>query len=110
MIHNKVPPELKAWYFTDSDTFSESDNILSTVPHLKQAICLQVPALRKFGVNGHQLVLLLDNFELLDGSPLNDVRDGDLVCIRSLPSKTLFGYRYCNVLYSMLNHLYVLCR
>lgn len=77
-------PELKAWYFADSDTLS--DNVLSTVTHLKQAICLQVPALRQLGVNGHQLVLLLDNFELLDDSPLNVVRDGDLVCIRILPS------------------------
>lgn len=71
-------PELKAWYSTDA-----SDG---TISHLKHDICLQVPPLRQFGVNGPHLVLLLDNFELLDDSPLSVVRDGDLICIRILSS------------------------
>jgi len=77
-------PELKAWYSTDPDAVSDGGS--STIAHLKHTICLQIPALRQFGVNGRQLVLLLDSFELLDDSPLSVVRDGDLICIEIRPS------------------------
>jgi hypothetical protein len=75
-------PELKVWYSTDNHPISDAANIA----YLKQAICTQVPALTQFGVDGSNLVLLLDSFELLDDSPLSVVRDGDLICIRILPS------------------------
>jgi hypothetical protein len=77
-------PELKAWYSTDHDPLS--DTPLATVSHLKHAICLQLLSLKKFGVNGTHLVFFLDSFELLDESPLSVVRDGDLICVRALPS------------------------
>lgn len=79
-IQTKAPlPELKAWYTPDSETAPE------TVSELKNAICQNVQTLRASGVSGYQVLLLLDDFQLLDDSPLDVVRDGDLICIKMLP-------------------------
>ena len=74
-------PELKVWYSTDHFTLSDS-----SIAHLKHAISIHIPALNQFPVKSPHLVLLLDSFELLDDSPLSVLRDGDLICIRILPS------------------------
>jgi len=79
-IQTKEPlPELKAWYTPDESSLP------ATIADLKQAICQQISPLRVSGVSGRHIVLLLDGFQLLDGSPLGLVRDGDLICIENVP-------------------------
>ncbi|KAG6865384.1 hypothetical protein C0991_003087 [Blastosporella zonata] len=75
-LQTKAPlPELKAWFAP------HPDNVPATVSELKLAICRQIPALR---AQEGSLLLLLDDFELLDDNPLDVVRDGDLIHIKPL--------------------------
>lgn len=61
-------PELKAWFTYDSR------EVISTVSDLKNAISSQFKLLR-----GYTLDFFLDDFEILDDSPIDVVRDGDLI-------------------------------
>ena len=76
-------PEIKVWY--SPDTRESPANIYD----LKDALCLQIPALKLFGVAGRHVVLSLDSFDLLDDSPLDVLRDGDLISIKVLQSAQL---------------------
>ncbi|KAJ8697734.1 hypothetical protein PTI98_004510 [Pleurotus ostreatus] len=74
--NNPLPP-LKAWYATNS---LEGPN--PTIADLKKQICTNVEGIRA-AMKGKtaQLALTLDDFELLDASPLDVLRDGDLIVI-----------------------------
>ncbi|KAG6915042.1 hypothetical protein DXG01_013772 [Tephrocybe rancida] len=87
-LQTKAPlPELKAWFSP------HPDNTPATVAELKLAICQQIPALRAQEGLGNRLLLLLDDFELLDDNPLDVVRDGDFIHIKALPdAPKLPGY------------------
>ena len=72
-------PYLKAWFVPrpTGAVFS-----VKTILELKQAICHDVKQLQREGYNHKKIRLLLDDFELLDDLPYDEVlRDGDLVCI-----------------------------
>jgi hypothetical protein len=63
-------PPLKAWFNVESKS-----NILQ----LKRAMCKDVHALHDIGVDAPELELLLDDFELLDESSVDVLREGDLI-------------------------------
>lgn len=67
-----TPPltTFKAWFVVSA---------ASNVQDLKESLCSDVPALREHEVAADQIALVLDGFELLDSSPIDVVRDGDLV-------------------------------
>ncbi|KAG6836916.1 hypothetical protein H0H93_001282 [Arthromyces matolae] len=69
-------PELKAWFSP------HPDDVPRTVSELKRAICMQVPALKAKHLSGNDLLLVLDDFELIGDSPINVVRDGDLILVK----------------------------
>ncbi|KAH9921566.1 uncharacterized protein BXZ73DRAFT_79949 [Epithele typhae] len=66
-------PPLKAWY---------SPSALSTVRDLKNSLCAELQPLQDAGILPDELVLLLDDFEILDSSQIDVVRDGDLIVIK----------------------------
>ncbi|KAF9500223.1 hypothetical protein BDN71DRAFT_1440823 [Pleurotus eryngii] len=74
---NSPLPPFKAWYATNS---LEGPN--PTIADLKKQIYTNVDAIRA-ATKGRtaQLTLTLDDFELLDVSPLDVLRDGDLIVI-----------------------------
>ena len=63
-------PVIRSWFNVDRE---------STVTSLKLSLCASLPALRDARVRAEELVLTLDDFELLNGSPINILRDGDLI-------------------------------
>jgi hypothetical protein len=63
-------PVIRSWFNVDTE---------NTVTSLKLSLCASVPALRDVHVRAEELVLALDDFELLDHSPINILRDGDLI-------------------------------
>lgn len=63
-------PEIRSWFNVDRE---------NTVTSLKLSLCASVPALRDAHVRTEELVLILDDFELLDDSPIHILRDGDLI-------------------------------
>ena len=68
-------PHVKAWFCA---------NAIPTIHDLKTSLCADLPPLRGAAVHPQDLILLLDDFELLDSSPIDVVRDGDLVvCVHS---------------------------
>lgn len=69
-------PEVKAWFNVDTAS-------TRTITDLKRRICDGVVALNDAHVLAKDLILLLDDFELLDASPLDILRDGDLMCIKT---------------------------
>ncbi|CCM05892.1 uncharacterized protein FIBRA_08130 [Fibroporia radiculosa] len=66
-------PVCKAWFSVYS---------ASTVLELKLLLCSDLPALRDARLDAKDLVLVLEEFELLDSSPIDVVRDGDLIVIK----------------------------
>ncbi|EJF63140.1 hypothetical protein DICSQDRAFT_56957 [Dichomitus squalens LYAD-421 SS1] len=70
-------PHLKAWFTL---------NAIPTVHDLKTALCIDLLPFRDAAVHAQQLTLLLDDFELLDSSPIDVVRDGDLIVIKKAPA------------------------
>ncbi|TFY83258.1 hypothetical protein EWM64_g753 [Hericium alpestre] len=70
-------PELKAWF--SLATLAED----ASVTILKDKLCKTLQALRDAGVCGQDTILSLDDFELLDESRIDILRDGDLICIRT---------------------------
>lgn len=77
---HKPLPDVKAWFVTDEH------NIPETIYDLKEELCRRVQALKSAQYHGQNLVLLLDDFELLNDSPFGAVRDGDLICIKQISS------------------------
>ena len=71
-------PETKAWFIPDVQS-------ATSVYDLKVALCLRFQALKARKFSGKDLVLLLDDFELLNDSPFSAVRDGDLICVKLSP-------------------------
>ena len=63
-------PYVKAWF---------SAHAIPTIHDLKTALCADLLPLNDAGVRPQALILLLDDFELLDPSPIDVVRDGDLI-------------------------------
>jgi hypothetical protein len=63
-------PGVKSWFNVEQE---------KTVASLKASLCASVSALREARVQAAELVLLLDDFELLDNAAINILRDGDLV-------------------------------
>lgn len=63
-------PHIKAWF---------SAHALPTIYDLKTALCTDLNPLKDASIEAHDLLLLLDDFELLDSSPIDVVHDGDLI-------------------------------
>ena len=63
-------PVIRSWFNVDRE---------NTLSSLKFSLCASVPALREAHVRAEELVLILDDFELLDDSPIHILRDGDLI-------------------------------
>ena len=63
-------PGIRSWFNVDKE---------NTVTSLKLSLCASVPVLRDAHVRAEELVLALDDFELLDDSPIHILRDGDLI-------------------------------
>lgn len=66
-------PQVRSWFNVEQG---------NTVASLKSSLCASIPALREARVQAIELVLLLDDFELLDNTTVHILRDGDLVCLR----------------------------
>jgi hypothetical protein len=71
-------PDLKAWFSTNP-----LDH-LATVSDLKKLVCSRIPALDDANIQDASLVFVLDDFELLNESGIDVVRDGDLIHIKLL--------------------------
>ena len=71
-------PEIRTWFIPDVQ------NAVS-VYNLKKVLCLGLQALKDHKFSGKDLILLLDNFELLNDSPFSAVRDGYLIFVRLSP-------------------------
>jgi hypothetical protein len=72
----KPLPDIKAWFIPDVQSAPAS------VYDLKEALCFRFQALKARKFSGKDLILLLDDFELLNDSPFSAVRDGDLICVK----------------------------
>ncbi|KAH9037634.1 hypothetical protein EDB85DRAFT_1935630 [Lactarius pseudohatsudake] len=66
-------PQVRSWFNIEQEI---------SVASLKSSLCTSISALREARVQASELVLLLDDFELLDNTAVNILRDGDLVCLR----------------------------
>ncbi|KAI1788926.1 hypothetical protein LXA43DRAFT_1023232 [Ganoderma leucocontextum] len=66
-------PPVKAWF---------SAHAIPTVHDLKTALCADLLPFNHAGVRAQDLILLLDDFELLHSSPIDVVRDGDLIILK----------------------------
>ncbi|TFK45465.1 hypothetical protein OE88DRAFT_1211732 [Heliocybe sulcata] len=71
-------PPLKAWFSVP--------NHVATVRDLKKSLCADIDALHD--VTPDRVTLLLDEFELLDDSPINVLRDGDLLLVQCRQDQT----------------------
>lgn len=63
-------PFVKAWYSVTS---------ASTVADLKTSLCADLPPFQRDRINGRDIILVLDDFDLLNASPVDVIRDGDLI-------------------------------
>lgn len=63
-------PHVKAWF---------SAQALPTIHDLKISLCSDLFAFKHASIDAEDIVLILDDFELLDSSPTDVVRDGDLI-------------------------------
>ncbi|KIM83320.1 hypothetical protein PILCRDRAFT_819569 [Piloderma croceum F 1598] len=69
---------LKAWFPLPKS----SPSTLLTINELKHHLCTHLPVLTKSCVHAKDIVLVLDDFELLDETEVGVLRDGDLICIK----------------------------
>ncbi|KAF9817633.1 hypothetical protein IEO21_03289 [Rhodonia placenta] len=72
-------PLVKAWFSVHSAT---------TVSELKSVLCSDLPAFLDGQLRGGDILLLLEDFELLDSSPIDVIREGDLIIVKRNPSVT----------------------
>jgi len=63
-------PICRAWFSVHSAT---------TVEELKSVLCKELPALLDSDLEPRDIDLVLDDFELLHFSPIDVIRDGDLI-------------------------------
>lgn len=63
-------PQVRSWFNVEQE---------NTVASIKSSLCTSISALREARVQATELVLLLDDFELLDNTTVDILRDGDLV-------------------------------
>jgi hypothetical protein len=63
-------PGIRSWFNIDRE---------NTVASLKLSLCASVPALHDARIRATELVLTLDDYELLDNSPIRVLREGDLI-------------------------------
>ncbi|KAI0637605.1 hypothetical protein C8Q77DRAFT_1086815 [Trametes polyzona] len=70
-------PHLRAWFSTSA---------LPSVLDLKASLCTDLAPLAQDSVCPEDILLFLDDFELLDASPIDVVRDGDLLIIKKKPT------------------------
>lgn len=63
-------PHVKAWF---------SAHALPSVYDLKTSLCTGLKPFKDMAIEAQDIVLLLDDFELLDTSSIDVVRDGDLI-------------------------------
>ncbi|KAG1875418.1 hypothetical protein DFJ58DRAFT_756165 [Suillus subalutaceus] len=61
---------LKAWFALNDEAH--------TIAQLKCALCARLP----IGVQADNMTLMMDEYDLLDESPISILRDGDAVCIK----------------------------
>lgn len=71
---------LKAWFYID-------ESKTTTIAILKTELCSQLPILTQAGLRPGDIRLLLDDFELLDGSSINILKESDLICLAPSTSK-----------------------
>ncbi|KAG2344969.1 hypothetical protein BDR05DRAFT_960940 [Suillus weaverae] len=67
-IHPLGP--FKAWFALDDEAH--------TIAQLKCALCARLP----IGIQADNITLVMDEYDLLDESPISILRDGDAVCIK----------------------------
>ncbi|KAG1785925.1 uncharacterized protein HD556DRAFT_1418851 [Suillus plorans] len=67
-IHPLGP--FKAWFALDDEAH--------TITQLKRALCARLP----IGMQADNITLVMDEYDLLDDSPISILRDGDAVCIK----------------------------
>ncbi|TFK88073.1 hypothetical protein K466DRAFT_489685 [Polyporus arcularius HHB13444] len=72
-------PHVKAWF---------SAQALPTIHDLKISLCSDLFAFKHASIDAEDIVLILDDFELLDSSPTDIVRDGDLIIVKKTPLST----------------------
>lgn len=60
----------KAWFALDEEAH--------TIEQLKRALCARLP----IGMQADNITLMMDEYDLLDESPISILRDGDAVCIK----------------------------
>lgn len=78
-------PELKTWFIFPNSTSPSGQSIAD----LKNDIFKRVESLKDTGLQGDDVALLLDGFELLDTDPVQDlVRDGEIISIQLSPIKS----------------------
>lgn len=65
-------PPVKAW-------FSVSDDANQDIDQLKHQLCSRIPALHDRHVVPANITLSIDNFELLDETETDIIRENDLV-------------------------------
>jgi hypothetical protein len=64
---------LKAWFSLPEPP------VLSTINDLKRHLCTHLPLLTESRIPAKDIMLVLDEFELLDDTDVGVLRDGDLV-------------------------------
>lgn len=69
-IHPLGP--LKVWFTLDNGSEAH------TIVQLKRALCARLP----IGMQADNITLMMDEYDLLDESPISILRDGDAVCIK----------------------------
>ncbi|KAG2056197.1 hypothetical protein BDR06DRAFT_995648 [Suillus hirtellus] len=76
-IHPLGP--FKAWFALDDEAH--------TIAQLKRALCARLP----IGMQADNITLVMDEYELLDDSPISILRDGDAVCIKRAAATSQAG-------------------
>lgn len=75
-------PSIHVWYSLPESTPASSSRAqekLITIQSLKQRLCADLGALHDARIHAEDILLLMDDFELLDSSGVDVLRDGDLI-------------------------------
>jgi hypothetical protein len=91
-------PSIQVWYPLPEPTLSRaSTSRLAqqpfTIQSLKERLCSDLTTLRNLRIREEDVVLVMDEFELLDSSGVDVLRDGDLIWCGPTSS-------YCFVMYA----------
>lgn len=84
-------PLLRVWYPLPESTPPRASTSrlpaqqLLTIQSLKQRLCSDLKALHDAPVRPEEIILLMDDFELLDSSGVDVLRDGDLIWCGAVP-------------------------